>query len=584
MGFFDLNIPYVEADRHIADKKSAKAMRLKLIIKAMELGYTGVAYNRTIKGVMSETDRCSIPLFPLSSILKLSPSISSAAKLHRGLLNVPVSSPFRQYTRLTVTVDSPAQASVLNSGNPITKSYNVVAVMPLNQNAFDQACQISEVDIITIDFSRKTLFRLKQPMVQAAVQRGVYFEITYSSLLIDAQTRRQMISNVKLLVNWTRGRNIILTSSAPSVSEFRGPYDIVNLSFLLGLSSEHAKAAISKNCRTLMENSLRKKLYYKEAIKVEAIPSAHSVRSIFDDWLKWDPISSGDGDLLLDDIDKLFSDSSDVSQIVKPIDFTSAMNGLPTHGLEIRDVISSSHLEPKLLDDVSHFPAYQSIDNGEEKEEHMISERISSDSGVHGLNLESDLSKSEGQETLLPDNTTTISNSLVDAVISSQHSDLTSAKIYVPAPLPLEKSDTLNTSHAEESPIPGILDSGLHPRSAAVDEIVKDMKDLSEKEPSLVCDNVDTLDDFVETEEIRDNSVNPVNELPMPNSNNNPMQNKNECKAAETELMEAVQIRTPSPSGRKGHKKALLRPFLFPFKRMVRHRYLNRRKASRRFD
>ncbi|CAH9130299.1 unnamed protein product [Cuscuta epithymum] len=561
MGFFDLNIPYVESDRHISDKKSAKAMRLKLIIKAMELGYTGVAYNRTIKGVMSESDRCSIPLFPLSSILKLSPSISSAAKLHRGLLNVPISSPFRQYTRLTVTVDSPVQASVLNSGNPITKSYNVVAVLPLNQNAFDQACQISEVDIITIDFSRKMLFRLKQPMVQAAVQRGVYFEITYSSLLIDAQARRQMISNAKLLVDWTRGRNIILTSSAPSVTEFRGPYDIVNLAFLLGLSSEHAKAAISKNCRTLMENSLRKKLYYKEAIKVEAIPSAHSVESKFDDWLKWDPISSGDGDLLLDDIDKLFSDSSDVSQIVKPIDLTSAMNGLPSHGLEIRDVISSSNLEPKLL--------------------HMLSGRISSDSGVHELNLESDLSKSEGQQTLLPDNTTTISNSLVDAVISSHHSDLTSAKINVPAPLPLENSDNSNTSHAEESLIPAILDAGLHSRSAAVDEILKDTKDLSEKGPSLVCHNVDTIDDLVETEEIRDSSVNPVNELHMPNSNNNPMQNKNECKAAETELMEAVQIQTPSPSGRKGRKKALHRPFLFPFKRLVRHRYLHRKASLR---
>ena len=146
MGFFDLNIPYYESDRNIVtDKKALKAIRLKLIIKAMELGYTGIAYNRTFRGVMSESDRCCIPLFPLSSVLKLAPSLSSAVEFHRKLLNVPVSAPFRQYTRLTVVVDSSSQASALNSGNPILKSYDIVAVRPLNQQAFEQACQVSEV-------------------------------------------------------------------------------------------------------------------------------------------------------------------------------------------------------------------------------------------------------------------------------------------------------------------------------------------------------------------------------------------------------------------------------------------------------
>ena len=53
----------------------------------------------------------------------------------------------------------------------------------------------------------------------------------------------------KLLVDWTRGKNIIFSSAAPSVTELRGPYDISNLSSLVGLSMERAKAALSKNCR-----------------------------------------------------------------------------------------------------------------------------------------------------------------------------------------------------------------------------------------------------------------------------------------------------------------------------------------------
>ncbi|KAL2487814.1 uncharacterized protein Fot_41106 [Forsythia ovata] len=351
MGFFDLNIPYHESDRHVTDKSSLKSRRLKLALKAMELGYTGIAYNRTLKGIISESDRCAIPLFPLSSLLKLAPSssyFSAAVKFHRDLLNVAVSTAFRQYTRLTLIVDS--AAPVLKSSNGILKSYDIVAVRPVNQNAFDQACKTSEVDIIAIDFSEKLPFRLKQPMVKAAIKRGVYFEITYSSFIMDAQARREMMSNCKLLVDWTRGNNLIFSSAAPSVTELRGPYDVANLFSLLGLSKERAKAAISRNCRSILANALRKKHFYKEAIKVEEIPSRGQINSEpspFDDWLKWDPISSGDGDLLLDDMEKSFSASSNVAKTVKTIDFTSSMNGVPAHGLQIKDIISLKKVAPE---------------------------------------------------------------------------------------------------------------------------------------------------------------------------------------------------------------------------------------------
>lgn len=57
------------------------------------------------------------------------------------------------------------------------------------------------------------------------------------------------LNNVQLLVDWTRGKNLILSSGASSVTELRGPYDVANLSSLLGISMERAKAAVSKNCR-----------------------------------------------------------------------------------------------------------------------------------------------------------------------------------------------------------------------------------------------------------------------------------------------------------------------------------------------
>ncbi|CAH1418892.1 unnamed protein product [Lactuca virosa] len=341
MGFFDLNIPYTESNKR--NPTTEKSIRLKLAVKAMELGYTGVAYNRTITGVMSEADRCSISLFPLSSVLKVSPSISTSVNLHRRLLNVPTSTPFRQYTRLTVVVDTPAQGSALNSGNPVLKTYDIVAVRPLKQDAFDQACKNYEVDIIAIDFSENR-FRLKQPLIKAAIERGVYFEITYSGLVLDAHLRRQMISNAKVLVDWTRGKNLLFSSAAPSVTELRGPHDVANLASLLGLSMERAKASVSRTCRSLLENSLRKKKFYKEAIRVELITS-DTEEAGFDDWLKWDPISSGEGDLQIDDMAKSFAASSKESKTVKAIDFVSIIDGLSSHGLHIKDMVSETKLE-----------------------------------------------------------------------------------------------------------------------------------------------------------------------------------------------------------------------------------------------
>ncbi|KAI3416645.1 uncharacterized protein J3R85_015278 [Psidium guajava] len=310
MGFFDLNIPY-----DASSSPSDKANLVRIATKAMELGYDGIAYNRSTRGIMSDRDRCSIPLLSLSALLK--------------------------YTRLTVFAETVSQAQVLNSGNPVLKSYDLVAVRPLNQAAFDHVCEKSEIDIIAIDFSEKLPFRLKLPMVKTAIERGVYFEISYSSLISDVQMRRQVISTAKLLVDWTRGKNLIITSAASSVNEIRGPYDVANVSFLLGISMEQGKASISKNCRALIANALKKKKFYKGAIRVEAMSSSERLGSEelwSGDLLKWDPLSSGDGDMLLEDLKKSFSISNNVSGTLKAIDFNSIVESMSSKGFRVKDL------------------------------------------------------------------------------------------------------------------------------------------------------------------------------------------------------------------------------------------------------
>ncbi|PIA38815.1 hypothetical protein AQUCO_02700189v1 [Aquilegia coerulea] len=340
----------------------------------MELGYTGVAYNHSIKGAMSNSDTCAISLIPLSSILQVAPqTLFNSVKFHRELLNVPVNNPFRQYTRLTVAVDSLIQVAALNSGNPVLKTYDLVAVKPSNQTTFEQACKVAEVDLIVIDFSEKVPFRMDFQNVKAAIKRGIYFEITYSHLISDIQTRRQMITNSKLLVEWTRGKNLIFSSAAASASELRGPYDVANLSSLLGLSMKHAKAAISKNCRSvnswahlnlspffckkckgkrclfspificcrsLLHECTRKKQYYQNAIKVERIISSTKPVDSKEAWFcdGDDYISSREGDLLLNDV------ATKIPKISKAIDFASIAEKIASNGFPLKDWLSPSKL------------------------------------------------------------------------------------------------------------------------------------------------------------------------------------------------------------------------------------------------
>lgn len=290
-----------------------------------------------MKGVMSDNHRCSTSPLSLSSLLNVVPFLASSAKLHRELLGVSASTPFRQYTRITVCVENTLQANALNAGNPILKTYDLVAVMPLNQNAFDVACERMAVDIISIDFSAKLPFRLKQSMVKMATQRGVVFEVSYSGLIADVQLRRQLISNAKLLIDWTRGRDIVFSSAAPSVNELRGPCDVGNLLLLFGLSKEEAKSAISKNCRVLLANALRRKRFHKEAIRVEVLSS--DVASHSQELLKWDPLSSGEGDILLDDMENSGSASCKASKAAKAIDFVKILDNLPSEGYKVQDFL-----------------------------------------------------------------------------------------------------------------------------------------------------------------------------------------------------------------------------------------------------
>lgn len=111
-------------------------------------------------------------------------------------------------------------------------------------------------------------------------------------------------------------------------------------------------------CRTLLASSLRKKKYYKEAIRIEVKPSgapSNSKEAWQKELLQWDPISSGEDDLLLDDLAKSFSSSYNASNTTKAIDFASVIDSIPSHGFQVKDLLSAKNSVHSFSDNNDNF-------------------------------------------------------------------------------------------------------------------------------------------------------------------------------------------------------------------------------------
>ncbi|CAL4904675.1 unnamed protein product [Urochloa decumbens] len=211
-------------DNSNTSSSSPGVQLLAATARALELGYAAVALDHPHRGLLADSHRCRTHPFPPLSSLPL----PSSAALHR---RCPASEPFRQYTRITLSLDSAATAAsaLAPSTARLLRTYDLVAARPLTQAAFDHLCQAplaaQHLDLISIDFSShaKLPFRIKLPMLKLALQKGLHFEIAYSPLIsTDTNAKRNLLAEVKdaMDVDATESRrlNLIVGDNIPSTS------------------------------------------------------------------------------------------------------------------------------------------------------------------------------------------------------------------------------------------------------------------------------------------------------------------------------------------------------------------------------
>lgn len=233
--FADLNVALLDDPRETT----------KLISKAVQLGFQTIAICKIFDPPKGGKKGQKLDgLTPMN--WNLFPEIRELKKKHEKL---------KILSRITVLLDDSDQAYLLS--HDVIQSYDILAIQPRNEKLFQQACQSLEIDVISLNMTERPSFYLKFPTMNAAIERGVHFEISYSPAFRDPSRKKTLIALAINLVATAKGRNIVVSSGATNEMDFRGPYDLINLGLLFNLTEKQSKAALTNNCRAV--------LFHKEA-------------------------------------------------------------------------------------------------------------------------------------------------------------------------------------------------------------------------------------------------------------------------------------------------------------------------------
>lgn len=220
-----------------------------------ELGYDVIALDHVYHGAIPSTIVC-----PLGEALKA--SIDSSSSSSTSTTRSP-----RVLHRATVVI---SDLTINHRLSAIAAAYDLVAVRPTNEKAFQAAClSMAEPSLISLDLTTYFPFYFKHRTCMAAVRRGVHFEVCYSQALRgggdssdkagSARARALFIANLTGLIRATRGRGIVVSSGAlmkggSGPFELRGPADVVNLLAVWGLPPDRGTEAMAALPRSIVAN------------------------------------------------------------------------------------------------------------------------------------------------------------------------------------------------------------------------------------------------------------------------------------------------------------------------------------------
>jgi ribonuclease P/MRP protein subunit RPP1 len=266
--FYDLNL---------RSRSTREKDRQQLLKRMWELGWDCIAWNTNTSGRLNPNLIKPVKIVSLDIMQKRDAlylrSLVSSASSNKIINNKPSTSniagfkignddEIRQFNRLTIAIDDVIDVQYLTAGNETLKQFDIIAVCPGNMKVFAYLCKTAEIDIISLDFTHKIPFSFNKKLLDEAVRRGIYFEISYSNILTTPAIRREVINGTRVLIEYLKGKNIIFSSGAELLSQVRGPIDVINIGESLKINKQLSTKSISENTSMILKHAAARKLRF----------------------------------------------------------------------------------------------------------------------------------------------------------------------------------------------------------------------------------------------------------------------------------------------------------------------------------
>jgi len=209
---------------------------------ATSLGYETVAWERQVHGRVGKQHACPAPA-------RLRPAAAPEAG---------AAQPRPQLTRITLVIERLDQLQDVGAANVVLAGYDLVAVVPQTEEVLARCCAqpvMSAIDVISLPMEHRLPYALSPSLLRKAARAGIHFEIRYSHVLRDSNTRRHLIANALGLVRAAPLRSLIITSGAEGDAKLRAVEDVAHLATLFHLSVRQARRCFTVHARATIERA-----------------------------------------------------------------------------------------------------------------------------------------------------------------------------------------------------------------------------------------------------------------------------------------------------------------------------------------
>ena len=222
--YYDLCLNYDSLNTQTIEKFQTVS---EMITSAICDGYSIMALNTNKKGILNNNDIIKNFDFDIKNIFTTY-SIKFLNSASENLNFIKFEN-IKILKRITIEINDSKELYQFSNPSTSLKSYDIIAIIPKNEKMFELACGDINVDIISINFDEKMNFFLKKSLILSAIDKNIFFEIIYNGFITDNSKRVIFISNVLMLLEITKGKNLIISSGADNFIDHRSPYDLITM-------------------------------------------------------------------------------------------------------------------------------------------------------------------------------------------------------------------------------------------------------------------------------------------------------------------------------------------------------------------